>query len=283
MALDAPDLEATYCVLLETNTDTVLYQQGQNERAYPASLTKIMTVLLAVEAIENQTVVPSGVTASPSVEVTASPNFDYDLISDGSTASILLGETMPLEDLLYCAMLSSANEACNIIAEFIGGSVSAFIGMMNQRATELGCTGTHFANTHGLPDDNHYTTAWDLTLIAREAIAHPLFRELCGTRTKTINPTNLSAARELYNTNGLINTNDHYPGNYLYDGCGGIKTGFHSSAGYCLAAFAAKEEYKNIQLLSIVLHAPAYDDDGDGTLYRYTNFTDSAKLFDWGF
>ncbi|MBE6969846.1 MAG: D-alanyl-D-alanine carboxypeptidase, partial [Ruminococcaceae bacterium] len=282
-ALEDPVIEGSYAVLLETNTDTVLYEKSAYERAYPASLTKMMTVLLAVEAIENQTVLPSGVTAALTNEVTASESYNFDQIVDGSTASILLGETMSLEDLLYCAMLSSANEACNMIAEHIAGSVPAFVEMMNQRAAALGCSGTHFANTHGLPHDDHYTTAWDLTLIAREAVAHPFFRELCSTRTRTLNPTNMSAGRALYNTNSLINPNDHYPGDYLYEGAAGIKTGFTSDAGYCLASIATREGISNIQLLSIVLRSPAYDEDGNGVLDKYCNFTDSATLFDWGF
>ena len=156
-ALEDPMIEGSYAVLLETNTDTVLYEKSAYERAYPASLTKMMTVLLAVEAIENQTVLPSGVTAALTNEVTASANYNYDQIVDGSTAGIFEGETMLLEDLLYCAMLSSANEACNILAEHIGGDIPSFINMMNERAAALGCSGTHFANTHGLPNPDHYT------------------------------------------------------------------------------------------------------------------------------
>ena len=282
-ALEPPQIEGTYCVLLETNTDTVLYEKGAYERAYPASLTKMMTVLLAIEAAEEQRTLPNGTVCSLSAEVTANPGFNFDMIADGSTADILQGETMTLEDLLYCAMLSSANEACNVIAEYIGGTVSGFVDMMNERAAQLGCTGTHFANTHGLPNDNHYTTAWDLSLIARECVTHTLFRELCGTKSIGLNPTNMSAGRILSNTNALINANEHYPGNYLYEGAAGIKTGFTAAAGYCLASLATRDGVNNIQLLSIVLHSPAYDDNGDGIIDRYCNFTDSATLFDWGF
>ena len=282
-ALDAPEVEGSYCVLLETNTDTVLFEKGAYERAYPASLTKMMTVLLAIEAVEEQRTLPNGQAAALSNQVTANAGFDFDLIAEGSTENIMLGETMSLEDLLYCAMLSSANEACNIVGEYIGGSVGQFVEMMNQRAAELGCTGTHFANTHGLPNENHYTTAWDLSLIAREAVQHTFFRELCNTRSKGLNPTNMSSGRVLSNTNALLNSNEHYPGNYLYEGASGIKTGFTGAAGYCLAALATRDGVNNIQLLSIVLHAPAYDDNADGIIDRYCNFTDSARLFDWGF
>ena len=282
-ALEEPQIECGYAVLLETNTGTLLYSRNSDARAYPASLTKMMTVLLAVEACENQALLPNGETAALSNSVTAQPGFDFDMIADGSTADIVQGETMTLEELLYCAMLSSANEACNVIAMYIGGSVDAFVNLMNQRAAELGCTGTHFANTHGLPNEDHYTTAYDLSLIARECVEHSVFRELCNTRSHTLNPTNLSAERQLYNTNALINANDHYPGNYLYEGAAGIKTGFTSAAGYCLAALATREGVANEQLIAIVLKAPAYDDNGDGILDRYCNFSDAARLFDWGF
>ena len=282
-ALDEPQVECSYCILLETNTDTVLYNRGGDTRAYPASLTKMMTVLLALEACENQALLPNGETAALSNPVTAQPGFNFDMIADGSTADILQGETMTLEELLYCAMLSSANEACNVIAMYISGSVDAFVERMNQRAAELGCTGTHFANTHGLPNDSHYTTAYDLSRIARECVNHSTFRELCSTRTHTLNPTNLSAERQLYNTNALINANDHYPGNYLYEGASGIKTGYTAAGGYCLAALATREGVANEQLLAIILKAPAYDDNGDGILDRYCNFSDAARLFDWGF
>ena len=163
-ALDNPTVDAYGAVLMSIDGDseTVLYAQNETDLVYPASLTKIMTVLLAVEAIEAGTV---GL-ADP---VTAMPGFNFDQIEGGSTVWMGLGEVMPLEDLLYCAMVASANEVCNVIAEYIGGSVAGFVEMMNQRAAELGCTNTHFANTHGLHDENHYTTVRDMTILARWA------------------------------------------------------------------------------------------------------------------
>ena len=116
------------------------------------------------------------------------------MIPDGSTAGIQPGETMTLGDLMYCAMLGSANEACNIIAVHISGSLSAFVEDMNERAAELGCTGTHFTNTHGLPDADHYTTARDFTLITREAMSHDLFFEISGTVSYTVPATNMSGS-----------------------------------------------------------------------------------------
>ena len=121
-----------------------------------------MTVLLAVEAVEAGTVKLTDM-------VTASDMLYYDISGDSSSVYMAIGETMTLENLLYCAMLNSANEACNVIAEYIGGSISNFIEQMNARAAVLGCTDTHFANTHGMPDPDHYTTAWDFSRILREA------------------------------------------------------------------------------------------------------------------
>lgn len=143
----------------------------------------------------------------------------------GSTSNIQAGEEMTLRDLMYCAMLGSANEACNIIAVHISGSLDAFVSLMNERAAELGCTGTHFNNTHGLPDSDHYTTARDFTMITCEAMAHDLFVEISGTVSYTVPATNMSGERRLSNTNGLINPESStYPG-YYYEYARAGKTG----------------------------------------------------------
>jgi len=181
LALSDPDISCPNVLILDRESGEVLYEQGADAKVYPASITKIMTILLAIEAIE------SGA-ASMTDEVTASGNITFDLLADGSSAGIMVGETMTLESLLYAAMLSSANEACNIIAEHIGGTISDFVEMMNTRARELGCTGTNFVNTHGLPNDNHYTTARDFSAIALEASRHELFMKLCSTPNITIPP-----------------------------------------------------------------------------------------------
>ena len=122
-----------------------------------------------------------------------------------STANIQPGEQMRYIDLLYCAMLASANEACNIIAACVDGSVSAFVEHMNQRAAELGCEHTHFANATGLHNSQHYTTAWDLYLITREALKHDKFMEICNSKSYTVPATNMTdKPRELHSTNFLI-------------------------------------------------------------------------------
>lgn len=271
LALEAPELTSTAAVLVDQDSGRVLFEKNADEKAYPASLTKVMTVLVAVEAIEKGQVAMTD-------NVTASDSCLEGMVDDGSTAGIVPGETMPLKDLLYCALLASANEACNVIGEYIGGSVSAFVDMMNARAEELGCTGTHFANTHGLPDENHYTTAGDMALIYREALSHESFAEICGTVSYTVPATNVSAERQLSNTNGLINQNTQlYSGNY-YEYAKTGKTGHTSAAGYCLVSSAEKD---SVKLIAVVLGGQATQNSSGG--YDYGNFIDSRTLYDWGF
>lgn len=206
----APKLKSAQCALLgDMGSGRILFNIDAYSRREPASLTKIMTLLLAVEAIEAGT-------ASPDDMVTASAACKTGLEHDSSTAYIDRGETMSLRDLLYCAALASANEACNIIAEHISGSISAFVERMNTRAAELGCSGTHFANTHGMPDDNHYTTARDIFLIACEGMRHQLFAQLVGCREYTTSATNDSPARVLESSNALITPDSPYSDKYVY-------------------------------------------------------------------
>ena len=258
-------------VVIDRNTGEEFYTLNPDQIVYPASTTKIMTVLLAVEAIEAEKV-------SIYDEVTAGESMAYDLVADGSSAGIMVGETMSLENLLYCAMVSSANEACNIIAENIGGTISDFIGMMNARAKELGCTYTHFANTHGLPDSNHYTTARDYSLIAAEAARHDLFMAISSTPKVTIPATNMSGQRELKNSNALICDESIYGRQYLYEYATSGKTGHTNAAGYCLVSTATNG---NIDLIAVVFGGRAYTGE-DGTAC-YTNFEDSIKLYEWVF
>ena len=274
-ALDDPQADSSYAVVLAAergDNETVLYTKNERERLMPASLTKVMTVLLAVEAVEDGTVKLSDM-------VTASDRLYYDISGDSSSVYMAIGETMTLENLLYCAMLNSANEACNVIAEYIGGTIENFIEMMNARAAALGCTDTHFANTHGMPDPDHYTTAWDLSRILREAARHETLMEISNTVTYVVPDTNASAERKLENTNSLINpTNPLYPGDYGYEYTRGVKTGHTSEAGYCLATTAEKD---GVELLAVIMKAEAYQLD-DGSWY-YGSFADAKTLFEWAF
>ena len=274
-ALDDPQADSSHAVVLlaeRGSSETVLYTKNADERLYPASLTKVMTVLLAVEAVEAGTVKLSD-------PVTAQADLYYDISGDSSSVYMSAGEIMSLDNLLYCAMVESANEACNVIAEYISGSVSDFIDAMNARAAELGCTDTHFANTHGMPNPDHYTTAWDFSRILREAARHELIMEISNTVTYTVPDTNNYAERKLENTNSLINpTNRYYPGPYGYDYAKGVKTGHTDAAGYCLATTAEKD---GVTLLCVIMKAEAYELDDGSTLYGH--FADARTLFDWAF
>ena len=274
-ALSDPQADSSHAVVLVAergDSETVLYTKNETERLMPASLTKVMTVLLALEAVEDGTKKLSDM-------VTASDRLYYDISGDSSSVYMAIGETMTLENLLYCAMLNSANEACNVIAEYIGGTIENFIEMMNARAVALGCKDTHFTNTHGMPDPDHYTTAWDFSRILREAARSDVFMEIANTVTYVVPDTNASAERKLENTNSLINpTNPLYPGDYGYEYARGVKTGHTSDAGYCLATTAEKD---GVQLLAVIMKADAYQLD-DGTWY-YGHFADAKTLFNWAF
>ena len=275
LAIPAAPADNSHAVVLVAergNSETVLFTKNAQERVYPASLTKIMTVLLAVEAVENGS-------AKLTDMVTAQPGFDFDMIIGGSSVYMVTGETMSLENLLYCAMIASANEVCNVIGTYIGGSLDNFLTMMNDRARELGCTDTNFVNTHGLPNPNHYSTAWDFSRILKEAATHELFMQICNTVDYTVPDTNVASERHLENTNSLINpTNYLYPGDYGYEYARGVKTGHTSDAGYCLASTAVKDD---VTLLCIVMNSQAYQLD-DGTWF-YGHFADSRDLYEWGF
>lgn len=270
LAVEEPTPEANAVMLVDIATGNMLYEKNADTQVYPASLTKIMTVMLALEAVERGEV-------SLNDSVTASANITYDLIDDGSTAGIVEGETMPFKDLLYCAMVKSANEACNIIAEHVSGNIPSFIALMNSRAAELGCTGTNFSNTHGLPSSSHYTTARDFSIISMAAVTNTMFMDYCNKPSVTIGATNKSEARELVNTNGLIN-NDAVPyGGYYYEYAAGVKTGHTDAAGYCLVSTAKKN---GMNLLCVVMGGKATQ-SGENT--SYGSFTDTINLYNWAF
>ena len=200
------------------------------------------------------------------------------MVEGASNADIKVGETMTFEDFLYCAMISSANEACNVVAEYVCGSISAFVQRMNERAQALGCTGTHFVNPHGLPNDDHYTTAHDLYRITKEALSHELFATICNTVKHTVPATNLSDERTLSNTNGLINPESPMYRGYYYEYAKGVKTGHTDAAGYCLISTAEKD---GVRLLCVVL-------GGKGTTRAngttdFGSFSDTLTAYRWVF
>ena len=263
------EVEAKAALLIDPDTEELLYAHNLHERLYPASLTKIMTCLLVLESLDRGEIARDTVLTASDVAVNSIP-------PDGSTAGIKAGEELTVESLLYCIMLSSANEGCNILAEGVAGSIDAFVDRMNAKAQAIGCEDTNFVNTNGLPDDYHYTTAWDLYLITKEARTHADFMPIVSTIYFEVPATNLSEPRKLYTTNYLVSS--YRTSYYLYQGAQGIKTGSTSAAGYCLVSSATRS---GRSLLSVVLGAERVTLE-DGTVLT-KSFTETAKLFDWGF
>lgn len=269
-ASELPALSAKAAFVGDLGTGKSVFSLNAEDRRAPASLTKIMTALLAVEAVE------SGKAALDEM-ITVQTEAFYDLADDGSSAKLVPGEIMSLKDLLYCALLGSANDACNVIGIHIGGSLDNFIAMMNERAADLGCENTHFVNTHGLPDEEHYSSAEDLFTIFSEDMEHELFVNFASTKKYKTAATNVSAERELINTNALINEEAIYGKIYGYAPaiCG--KTGHTEAAGYCLISAAEKD---GMRLCTVVLGCdkePTYDSE------IFHNFTESEELYKWAF
>lgn len=262
------DAAAKAAVLVDGDTGEVLYAKNEHQELYPASITKIMTALLVLEAIDD-----GKLGLEDAITVTATSL--TGLSADGSTAGIKQGEIITVHNLLYCMLVVSANEACNILGERVAGSVSAFVELMNTRAQELGLENTHFANTTGLHDAQHYTSAWDIYLIAKEAMKHPLFLTICDTADVVIPATNLSPQRHLYTTNYLLSA--WRAAGYRNKNAHGIKTGSTTEAGHCLVSTAKKNDRS---LVSVVLGAERIVTNNVADV---KSFSETNRLFQWGF
>ena len=271
LALEDPDIHAKAAILVDGETGTVLYDKNMHEELPMASITKVMSALLVLEAVDRGQL-------RMDQNVTATESSMKGMVEDGSTADIKVGETLTVEQLLYCMLVISANETCNILGEAVSGSVDAFVEKMNQRAQELGCQNTHFANTTGLTQSGHYSSAYDLYLITREAMKHEDFMTMVNTKSYEIPPTNKTEEeRVLHSTNALI-SNWRLAG-YLYSGAQGIKTGSTDAAGQCLVSSAVRGSRT---LISVVLGAEKVEKE-NGSGYIVESFTETARLFDWGF
>ena len=252
MADDAvPPLAAESYILINADNGEILHESNSKEQRPPASVTKMMTLLLAVEAVENGLL-----DLEEMVEVSRKAAY-----TGGSTMYLKVDEKISFNDLLYGLALVSGNDASVAVAETVCGSLEQFVAAMNNRAGQLGMKNTHFVNANGLRDVEHYTTAADLALLAQECVQHPLFIQICRTQEYAVR-LDTSKPTVLKNTNGLL-------GNYA--GLEGIKTGWiGEDSGYCLAATAVRDD---VRLVSIVLGAKTRED----------SFTVSEQLLDFGF
>lgn len=221
-----PQIEADAAVVMDADTGAFLYSKNMDAREYPASITKIMTALIAIE------------NGNLNSRITFSENAVYNLEEGSSHAGIQVGEIMSMRRALYGLMLESANDIANGIAEEVAGSIQGFSDMMNAKASELGCVNTHFVNPHGLHNEDHYTCARDMALITQEAIKHPTFRKIAGTTDYTCPETNkVDEKRYWYNHNQMIQPEAEY----YYEGCLGGKNGFTNDALNTLVTYAKKD------------------------------------------
>lgn len=250
----APSTSSETAVLIDADTGAVLYDKGMDDYRYPASTTKIMTLLVAVE------------NSSPKDTVTFTETGIRDVNWDSSNIGMQLGESITMKDCWYAAIIKSANEVCAQIAETVGGSEENFINMMNEKAKALGCSRTHFTNASGLPDANHYTTAHDLAKIMRAGLQNSRFRKVISAVNYTIPATSMSEARGMHTHMPLMAKES----NLYYEGCIGGKTGSTQDAGHTLVVAAERDGRTYIAVTM-------------RTSDLGINCTDSIALFDYAF
>lgn len=242
-ALSADDISAECAVLITAQTGEVIFAKNENKRHSMASTTKIMTSLLAVESGR----------LSEEIRVT-----DDMLNVEGTSMGLLDGDNVSLRELAYGMLLPSGNDAANVTALCLGGSVENFAVMMNERAKRIGMKNTNFVTPSGLDDENHYSTAYDMALLGREAVKNPEFLNICSSKRATLTYGNPPYERTLYNHNRMLTA---------YEGALGIKTGFTKKSGRCLVSYAQKN---GVGLIAVTLN------DGD-------DWYDHKQIFDYGF
>ena len=228
-------VEAKSAILMETSSGKIVYEKNAHEKFAPASVTKIMTMLIAMEAVDSGKM-------SLSDKITASENAKK---MGGSTMLLDTGEIRTVEEILKGIAIASGNDAAVAMAEYIGGTEEAFVEMMNKRAKELGINDTNFRDCTGLPIENHYTSAYDISIMSRELLKHPTILKYTGTYMDNISEGRKSPI-ELVNHNKLVR---------FFKGCDGLKTGFTNEAKYCISATAVRD---GVRMLSVIMGAPTY-------------------------
>ncbi|MBR6034012.1 MAG: D-alanyl-D-alanine carboxypeptidase [Clostridia bacterium] len=254
-----PELGCKAVFIAEPSTGKIIYEKNAHEKMYPASTTKILTALVT---IENCKLSDTAIVSQNAI----------DMVPNGySNANLKAGEEFTIKDLLYALLVPSANEAANVLAEHISGSIEAFAELCNSRAKELGCENLHFINANGMHNEDHYCTAYDLYLIAKECRKYNIFNEIVKTKAYTLPSTSIySLERKLKNTNELL-----LPGTYYYSYCTGIKTGHTTPAGECLVASSS---YNNMELISVVLGGKSIN-----SLGLNDRFYDTKRLFEFAY
>ena len=233
-AAEAPSIDTGSIYLMDSRTTKPLYTKDENTRMYPASTTKIMTAILTLENCDLDEVVTANYSAISN-------------IPEGyTTADIQIGEQLTIEQLLELLLVHSANDAANVLAEYVGGSINSFVSMMNTKLNDLGLTDSHFTNAYGLQDDNHYTTAHDLAFLMKYCLQNETFRKISGQASCAIPATNMWGPRKYDSTNQLLIAGNEYYYQYVFSG----KTGFTSQAKHCLVTAAYNND---LELICVVL------------------------------
>lgn len=254
-ALTADQLYAESCILINQKDGRVLFEKNADAQMNPASCTKIMTLLLAVEY-------------GNLYEIVRIPDSAADIPQDSSKVPVTVGEEMTFQDLLYGFMLRSGNDGANAIGAIVSGSVDAFVARMNERAQELGLTGTHFMNTHGYTQEGHYTTARDMAVLTQYAMSNPTFAKIVGTGQYTMAASNLRDEYTVQNSNELV----VYGADNRYRYATGVKTGTTSAAGQCLVSSATKD---NVSLIAVCFKSTV--------AFKEAKYQDSVRLLEYGF
>lgn len=256
MPLHAEEIKinAPSAVLIDAETGQILYEKNAYEQRYPASITKIMTTYLAVEYGKMNDLITASEAAIDAVP------------RDTTHIALNYGEILSVQDALYASMLVSANETCNVLAEYISGSMEKFAELMNDTAIKAGAANTHFSNANGLPDSNHKTTAYDMAMITRYAMQNSEWMKLFGTETYSMNPTNMNDERRFANGHQmLLSTSDNY-----YEYALGGKIGWTVPAQYTMVTVAQKNE---VTLIAVVMGCETGPD----------RYDDTRALFEYGF
>ena len=262
---DSLKVDSAAAILIESSSGRILYEKNAYEKMYPASTTKVLTAILTLENCKLSDVATVSSTA-------------LDTIPNGYvTANLQVGEQLTIKDLLYALMVKSANDTAVVLAEHISGSVENFSILMNQKAKEIGCLNTNFVNPNGIHHPDHYSTAYDLSLMTQYCMKNEIFRKIVSTTSYTLPATNMysSEDRTFSNTNSLIIVNkNNRADNYYYKNAIGIKTGFTSQAKNCLIAGSLQD---GLEFISVILGAGLTD---AGLSQRYL---DTINLLNYGY
>lgn len=258
-----PEISAGAAILLDSSSEKIIYSKNESEKMYPASTTKILTAILTIENCNLDDV------------VTVPYEAVYSIPSGYSVAALQPGEQLTVNQLLQVMMVHSANDAANVLAYHVSGSIDAFANLMNKKVEELGLTNTHFTNPSGMHNENHYTTAYDLAIIMKYCMKNSTFRNLSGLKYCIIPATNKYDERVFNTTNELlISNNSEVSSNYYYKYAISGKTGYTTQAKNCLVSVSNKDD---LELICVVLSVGLYPNN------LSAKFVDTKTLFDYGY